>query len=331
MATLGAAAGVDHRHKTLIVACNKGGVGKSTTGAQIADNCARFGLRVLVIDVDSNATLSMLLGAVAAPDEASILEVLMGKSSLGEAIMAPEDWQPDEDRDWLRGGSLLPGGAVHAVRGKRGRGVAEATNRAGSGPENALRRALGEFEGAETYDLVLIDVPRTDGSPLFLALNAAGNALFPLETESLSLVPFLDTIETVATFSRETGNPINAVGGVATKHNPQRVEHRECLADARAELAEAYGGALDVLDPPILERAVVTTAATLQMPVSRQVTPGGANGEVSACYTGIALATVAAVIPEERLEAILEAIDNTDMPEDIANLIYAGLTSSAEE
>lgn len=331
MATLAATNGADSRQKTVIITCNKGGVGKSTTVAQIADNCARFGLRVLVIDVDSNASLSALLGTVAAPDEPSILEALEGSAPIGAAITEPEGWQPDEDREWMCGGPLLPGGVVHAVLGSNSDEVAEATNKAGSGPENSLRRALSEFEGAEEYDLILIDVPRTDGPPLYLALNASGNALFPMETEGLSFDPVFKTIEKVARYSRDTGNSMNAVGVVAAKHNPHRVEHRECLADVRTKLAESFNGAITMLDPPVQVRAVVADSATLQQPVSRQVTPGGKNSEVSACYTGIALATAAAIIPEDRLEKIFGAIDNADLPEHVADTIYAGLTSPAEK
>lgn len=324
MASLGDGTGADYREKSLMPAGAKGGVGKSTLAAQVASEASRFGLRVAGIDLDANGALSAMSGTVAAEGEPSIRDVLEGTKTPLEVARVPSLWQPRTDLSWEKGGALIPGGLIHIVPAPQS-GLEKATNRSGTEAESSLSLAISQSRFGDNYDLIIIDAPGTEGPAFQLGMHAAGQLVFPLQTETLALRGLIRTIEAAINFGVYTGKPVNAIGVVATmvKNNS---ENRGTLEEAARYLQERFNGAIPVL-PPLPQRTIVSEAVPAGVPVSRMVT--SSNSDVAFGYTRIALSVLAAVCSEERFGEIMTAVEAAEISDRNRAILFSDNYSAA--
>jgi chromosome partitioning protein len=309
------------RSKSLAALCGKGGVGKSTLLAQILDNAARFGLRTLGIDLDANGALSAMTGTVTGPGQLSIVDVLKGTVPPTRVALVPPEWQPKFGRPWGRGYALFEGGCVHILPAPQN-GLEEVTGEKGTVAENRLHSIITESGFAENYDLIVVDVPGTEGPTFSLALNACQHILFPLQTESLAFRGFTRTIEAAIRFAQSTQKPVTPIGGVATMYKNNVVEHKQTFDVAVRWLGDTFGTAIPMLDPPIGQRAVIADAAAAQVPVSRMISRSGIGADISAGYSRVTLFAIASILGQERLDEILEAIDDVDLDDSVRSVIF---------
>jgi chromosome partitioning protein len=71
-----------------VVANQKGGVGKTTTAANIGVLWAAQGRRVLMVDVDPQSALTRQLGLEAEAVSTSLVDVLVGRANVTEAVVS---------------------------------------------------------------------------------------------------------------------------------------------------------------------------------------------------------------------------------------------------
>lgn len=235
----------------IAVANNKGGAGKTTVIACLAEALAARGRRVLAVDMDPQANLSRRLGY--GEDD------LVGMVTAAEVVAA--------DR---------PGCAADAVVGCRwpsvgGRGLAEHIDvlparydlearvpEAGQlGSHERLARGLHGV--AEDYDVVFIDCPPSLGHLTQLGLAAAHTVLLVLRPEYDHLQGAIRVRDFVAGYRRHLGRPDLAVSGVVVNDHDRRrglhTWHTESVTETfgplvwgqpipcRAALAEAVDAA----------------------------------------------------------------------------------------
>ncbi|HWM87398.1 MAG TPA: ParA family protein [Kofleriaceae bacterium] len=204
---------------TIAVANRKGGVGKSSVATHLAAALGIQGWRVLMIDMDSQAsTTSMLLDDVA--DEAmTTTQLLLGDARLPDII------QPStRDGVWVAPACGELTQAQFAIAGRTGR-------------ETILRRALREVAG---YDVVLIDTAPELQLATLNALVASSHVLLPFTPDPKALEGLETTCDAIAEITAaELARP-DVLGCVQVAY-----DRRLAVTDqSRRQVQAAYGALL---------------------------------------------------------------------------------------
>ncbi len=182
----------------------KGGVGKTTTVVNVASALAEQGLRVLAIDLDPQAHLTIHLGADAEQKGGGVYGLLSDSMNLQEAVVQV---RPNL---WLLGSGIDLVGAEAELVGEVGR-------------EIILRKAL---EGAkEQFDYILIDCPPSLGLLTLNALSASTEVIIPVQPHFLALQGFSRLLQTVSLVHSRI-NPALHVSAILM-----------CMFDARTSLS----------------------------------------------------------------------------------------------
>jgi chromosome partitioning protein len=182
----------------------KGGVGKTTTVVNVAAALAEQGLRVLAIDLDPQAHLTIHLGADAEQKGGGVYGVLSDSMSLQEAVI---QIRPNL---WLLGSGIDLVGAEAELVGEVGR-------------EIILRKALESAK--EQFDYVMIDCPPSLGLLTLNALSASTEVVIPVQPHFLALQGFSRLLQTVSLVHSRI-NPALHVSAILM-----------CMFDARTSLS----------------------------------------------------------------------------------------------
>lgn len=229
---------------TTAVANQKGGVAKTTSVHALGVAMAELGAKVLLVDLDPQASLSWACGVDPDALELSIHDVLLNRAKVPDVLLELEAPAPATADG--------PRGVLHLVPSTIDLAGAELHLLTKTGREYVLRKALAKV--ADRYDRVLIDCPPSLGILTINGLTAADDVLIPLQCESLSqrgVGQLLETIEDV----RDYTNPDLAVrGAIATLFdNRTRLAH-----DVVARVREQY--AITVLEPYVPKSVKVAEA-----------------------------------------------------------------------
>jgi len=156
------------RPRTIAVANQKGGVGKTTTTVNLAAALATHGVRVLVLDLDPQGNASTALGVDHFAGVPSVYEVIIEGKPLTEILRPAEGIE-----------GLFCAPATIDLAGAEIELVALVAR------ESRLARALTSFD--EQFDYILIDCPPSLGLLTVNALVAAEEVLIPIQCEYYAL------------------------------------------------------------------------------------------------------------------------------------------------
>lgn len=203
--------------KTITIANQKGGVGKTTTCVNLAASLAATKRRVLLVDMDPQGNATMGSGIDKNDLQFSVCEVLLGECNIKQATRRA----PEAGYDLLPSNGDLTAAEVQLMN-KIGR-------------ERQLTLALKEVQGS--YDYILIDCPPSLNMLTVNALVASNGVVIPMQCEYYALeglTALLDTIEQI----RVSVNPeIKLEGLLRTMYDPRN----NLSNDVSSELVEHFG------------------------------------------------------------------------------------------
>lgn len=209
--------------RTIAVANQKGGVAKTTSVAALGAALNECGNRVLLVDLDPQASLSFSLGLDPDSLDVSIHDVFVGRTPIGKTI------QQLAEADVVPSNIDLAG--------------AEAYLLTRTGREYALRMALEDVQ--MHYSHVIIDCPPSLGVLTINALTAADEVVIPLQCEALSHRGVGQLLETIEDVRRLTNRELKVAGIIPTMFDPRTSHSREILADVGRRFD------IRVFEPPV--------------------------------------------------------------------------------
>jgi chromosome partitioning protein len=174
--------------RLVVVANQKGGVGKTTSTVNLAAALSQLGQRVLVIDLDPQGNASTALGVEHRRGVPSTYDLLVNGDSLADVLQAA----PDTDSLWVVPATIdLAGAEIELVSV-----VAR---------ENRLHKAIQAHPwigsaaeaGEERFDYVFVDCPPSLGLLTLNALVAGEELVIPIQAEYYALEGLGMLLETV--------------------------------------------------------------------------------------------------------------------------------------
>lgn len=195
--------------KIITVAAIKGGTGKTTTAAALAQASKK---KVLAIDLDPQGNLSFCLGADL--NRAGSYQLLHGAP--------PEEvtQRTDQSIDVIAASSDL------------------ATEKTKAASVYRLQEALEPIK--KKYDLIIIDTPPTIGEVTYNALQASSHALIPLLADSFSLQGLYQIMDIIT----QLNNPRLKVLGTVINQFDSRPKISRYLQEVIAEKGQEIGAPL---------------------------------------------------------------------------------------
>jgi len=170
--------------RVLVVANQKGGVGKTTTTVNVAAALAQQGQRVLVVDLDPQGNASTALSIEHHRGVPSVYDALIDGVPLAEVVQP----SPEIDGLWAVPATIdLAGAEIELVS------VVARESRL----RRALQTCLADRTGDDRFDYVLIDCPPSLGLLTLNALVAGVEMLIPIQAEYYALEGLGQLLETV--------------------------------------------------------------------------------------------------------------------------------------
>ncbi len=207
--------------RTIVVANQKGGVGKTTTVANLGAALSARGHKVCLIDLDPQAHLTMHFGIDPMSERAGMYDVLTADTSLAEAAVGIESNL-----------TIIPSVIDLAA--------AEVELAGAVGREQILRDRIDAKPFA--YEFILIDCPPSLGLLTLNALSAAREVLIPLQPHFLALQGLGQLLETVSLVRRRINPDLTVAGVVFCMFETGTRLAGEVVRDVKEFFASARGG-----------------------------------------------------------------------------------------
>ena len=177
----------------IVVANQKGGVGKTTTSINLAAALQRINYKTLLVDLDSQGNATSASGLNRSTEKASVYDVLMGLKNIEDCFVTSEH----------DGFTLLPSNSDLMAAEIE---MLNVHNR-----ESVLKEKINSI--SREVDYILIDSPPSMNILTLNALAAANEIIIPVQCEYYALEGMSGLLESIYKI-KETINPNLQIKGV---------------------------------------------------------------------------------------------------------------------
>ncbi|WP_422406922.1 MULTISPECIES: ParA family protein [Gammaproteobacteria] len=203
------------------ISTNKGGVGKTSLVTNMAGVLSRQDCKVLIIDTDGQGNSSMAFNLNPTNFETTIYDVLMGDSTIHEAIHHIDDnldlIPANDDMNFLEF-DILPNLDKY------------------TGPFTLLKEAVDQVRNE--YDYIFIDTPPSLGLVAGNVLTCVDKVIIPFIPETFAVKGLIKVIEAINKFKNKENPTLEIEGIVAMMVQSNTVLHSSMLQQARRYCVE---------------------------------------------------------------------------------------------
>ena len=204
--------------RTIAIANQKGGVGKTTTAINLSACLAEAGQRVLTIDFDPQGNATTGLGLEKEQIEDTVYELLLGDCTLEHCLM--RDVQ--ENLDVLPSDSNLAGAEIELL---------DVENK-----ESVLNGYLETIR--DQYDFIIIDCPPSLSLLTINALVAADTVLVPIQCEYYALEGLSQVLRTIGLVRKKMNPSLELEGVVFTMYDARTNLSLQVVENVKQNLNE---------------------------------------------------------------------------------------------
>ncbi len=208
--------GIGSIARIIAITNQKGGVGKTTTGVNLAASLAATQRRVLLVDLDPQGNATMGSGIDKRTLSASVYEVLLGEKTVADARQ-----RANAGYDVLPSNRELAGAEVELI---------EVDHR-----ETRLKDALATV--AADYDFILIDCPPALNLLTVNGLTAAQAVMIPMQCEYYALEGLTDLVGTIKRVRANLNPGLEIEGLLRTMYDPRNMLAQQ----VSAQLLQHFG------------------------------------------------------------------------------------------
>lgn len=255
---------ISEKCKIIAIANQKGGVGKTTTCANLGVGLAKEGKRVLLIDSDPQGSLSISLGFTEPDKRPYTLSTAMMQAIEDQPITVAEGVLHHEEKvDLLPANIELAGLEVSLIN---------AMSR-----EKILKQCLESLK--RDYDYILIDCMPSLGMLTINALAAADSVLVPAQPQFLSAKGLEQLLQTVNKVRRQINRNLRIDGILLTMADSRTNYSKEVSALLRS----TYGSKIKVFDTEI-PRSIRAAEISAE---GKSIYAHDPNGKVAEAYRSL--------------------------------------------
>lgn len=231
----------------IAIANAKGGVAKTTTALSLSASLSELDNKVLMIDLDPHANLSLYSGIKRNEIEHSIADVFLGSETISSVKMS------------------TPMNKVDIAPSNHELSLAESHLIVRENYEHILKNSL---DGVDDYDLIILDCPPTLGTLTRNALTAADMLIIPTQPEYFSTNALRDMLYLIRNI-RQRSNPNLRYRVVVTMLDRRNRVHKDLAQHIRTAFGQALFDATIEVDTRLRESAVIGQPITTYAPQSR--------------------------------------------------------------
>ncbi len=233
---------MERRTKTIAIANQKGGVGKTTTVVNLAAALSARRRTVLVVDLDPQAHATLGLGLEKQPG-VSLYPVLLGEKQI-EDVIQPTKWSN-----------------LNVIASEVDLAGAELEFGAREDRLEMVAAALRPVKESGVFDYIILDCPPSLGIVMTSSLVASDSVLIPIQAEFLAMDGLALITGSIDRIKRSVNPALELNGIVFTMVNAQAKLTQDVVNEVRAHFGDK------VYETMVPRNVRVSEAPSMGMPV----------------------------------------------------------------